>query len=504
MPSYVIGLDLGRKSVRATVLKGSLRGYEIEDFLSLDPENDEESGQPTVTTIAAAARKVLETIDRPQATVVTAVSAVTVSSWVVDMPFSDPKRIAQTIRFEVENYVPWDLDEVALDYRIAALSDDGARVLTAMVPWDRLERLVEELHEQGIDPRNIAVDAEVLARLAPPSAETVAVLDVGSSRTLVCVTQGGSCQWFRALDRQLPPPPEQAPGLLEEQTKEQDPTVVAWLADVRASLLAAQRGGCPTIDKVLLTGSSGRHPGLCRALADDLGVEAHNLVLPPSPINPESAPRPEPGHAVCYALALRGFGRKGNQELELRQGELAYKADSRLYGRLALAGIAAAILIVLTGLGLHLQKVHQLRAQIADVKSELVDSVQTAFPQVPASVLVSPESAISVMNEQVNEVQQRINHLEGPAMTPLVALKELSAVVPTEVPIDVDEYLVNPEMIRIRGTTDSFGSVDSIEAAISSHIHFKGAQKSDVNKARDGKMRFVVTIPRNGKEGEEG
>ena len=89
-------------------------------------------------------------------------------------------------------------------------------------------------------------------------------------------------------------------------------------------------------------------------------------------------------------------------------------------------------------------------------------------------------------------------------MTPLVALKELSAVVPTEVPIDVDEYLVNPEMIRIRGTTDSFGSVDSIEAAISSHIHFKGAQKSDVNKARDGKMRFVVTIPRNGKEGEEG
>ncbi|MBN92964.1 MAG: hypothetical protein CL928_02700 [Deltaproteobacteria bacterium] len=504
MPSYVIGLDLSDTAVRATLLKGSLRGYEIVDFLSLEPERDEDTGQATITTVSAAARKVLDTIDRPQATIVTSVSAVSVSSWVVDMPFSDPKRIEQTIRFEIENYVPWDLEEVALDYRIASTSEQGARVLTAMVPWERLEQLVDALHAVEIDPRHIVVDAEALARLAPPSDQAVALLDVDAQRTLVCVTQGGECQWFRAVHRALSPLPEQRPGLLEETTAEVDPSVVSWITDIRASLLAAQRGGCPTIEKVLITGSRARQPGLSQALAEDLGVETHHLVLPASPINPESAPHPEPGHAVCYALALRGFGRKGGQELELRQGEFAYKADSRLYGRLTIAGIAAAILIALTGVGLHLQEVHSLRTEIASVKTQLIDTVQQAFPQVPASVLVSPESAIAVMNEQVNEVQKRIDHLEGPAITPLVALKELSNVVPKDVLIDVDEYLVNGEMIRIRGTTDSFGSVDSIEAAIAAHVHFKGAQKSDVNKARDGKMRFVVTIPRNGEEGEEG
>ena len=69
--------------------------------------------------------------------------------------------------------------------------------------------------------------------------------------------------------------------------------------------------------------------------------------------------------------------------------------------------------------------------------------------------------------------------------------------------VDVSEYLVNNEMIRIQAKTDSFGSVDSIEAAILGNVHFKGAQKSNVNKARNGKMSFTVTIPRTGSEEEE-
>ena len=68
--------------------------------------------------------------------------------------------------------------------------------------------------------------------------------------------------------------------------------------------------------------------------------------------------------------------------------------------------------------------------------------------------------------------------------------------------VDLDEYMVNNEMVRIRGITDSFGSVDKIEAAILDREMFRGAKKSDVNKSRDGKMRFVVTIPRV-YEGEE-
>ena len=40
MPTYVIGLDLGADAVKAAVLKGSFRGWEVEDFLALDVARD--------------------------------------------------------------------------------------------------------------------------------------------------------------------------------------------------------------------------------------------------------------------------------------------------------------------------------------------------------------------------------------------------------------------------------------------------------------------------------
>jgi hypothetical protein len=76
-------------------------------------------------------------------------------------------------------------------------------------------------------------------------------------------------------------------------------------------------------------------------------------------------------------------------------------------------------------------------------------------------------------------------------------------VMPDSVKVDVSEYLVNNEMIRIQAKTDSFGSVDTIEAAILDNRRFKGAQKSNVNKARNGQMSFTVTIPRNAASEED-
>jgi len=110
---------------------------------------------------------------------------------------------------------------------------------------------------------------------------------------------------------------------------------------------------------------------------------------------------------------------------------------------------------------------------------------------------------INVMNEQVAGVDERIATLTGPELTPLIALREISKIMPTSVTVDVSEYLVNNEMIRIQAKTDSFGSVDTIEAAILESPRFKGAQKSNVNKARNGKMSFTVTIPRNESSEEE-
>jgi hypothetical protein len=100
------------------------------------------------------------------------------------------------------------------------------------------------------------------------------------------------------------------------------------------------------------------------------------------------------------------------------------------------------------------------------------------------------------MQEKVLEVQRRAEHLRGPTTTPLTALKEISEALPVTIKVDIDEFLVNNEMIRVRGNTDSYGSVDAIEAAIKKNPRFAGAEKSDVTKIRAGGTRFMVQSPR--------
>ncbi|MCO4771705.1 MAG: pilus assembly protein PilM [Deltaproteobacteria bacterium] len=537
MPGYVIGLDLGRRCVKAAVLKGSFRGYEVEDFLSLEPEAPEDGSVPSDEAVFAAAKAILDTIDQPQATIVVGLPAGRVSTWLLEMPFADKKRLEATLPFEVENYVPWDLDSVILDYQVI---DKGppARVFAAMAPIHRVDELLEGLGEAGIDPRYVTVDAGALATLletadlglqpeatdtnefgdevAGPTPSPV-ILDVGATRTLLCVCPEGQPRWVRSLDRGADflgkhDPMElttseldevDAGGVAAEQARQSASarSRQAWISEVRASLLAAEESGF-SVERIFLCGGGSRREGLEDLVYEATGIEVDPLPLPSGEVNPEDSPAPEAEHALAYALALRAFA-KGNQPVDFRKGEFAWQADSRLYARLAIAGAAALFLLVAGGLVLHFMEVAKLKGQIDTQQQLLVSTVQSAFPEVPEASLGSDRQAIAVMQEKLGDVENRVEALRGFGMSPLDALKILSEVVPNNVTVDVDEYLVNDEMIRIRGQTDSFQSVDSIEAAIQGRPGWGEAKKSDVSKARDGKMRFVVTIPREPTEAED-
>ncbi len=503
MAGYVIGLDLSPRCVRAAVLKTSLRGFEIEDFLSVEPQQPAEGEAHDPAAVAAAARAILDTINHDQATIVVGLPTTSVSIWLIEMPFNDPKRIAQTLPFEVENFVPWDLDEVLLDYKLVSVSREGTQVLTAMASWDRVEHHLEGLQEVGIDPRHVTLDASVLAFLAPDSDECVAILNVEDDTTQACVVADGQCRWVRSLERgsQFLSGNEDAGGGAWAGAGSSN--MERWAAEVRATLLSAEDAGAPPIERVYLSGGGARIENLDSMLAEDLGVTVESLRLPAPKLGAEQAPQPEPEHSLCYGLALAGLSTGRKNALEFRRGPFAYQADSQMQARLVLATVAMIFLVAISGVVLHFARTAALKGELKATNAQLVASVQEAFPSVPASALLSSESVMNVMNEQVQGVEERIANLTGPDLTPLSALRELSMAIPANVTLDVSEYLVNGEMIRIQAKTDSFGSVDAIEAAILDIPRFKGAQKSNVNKARNGKMSFTVTIPRNASEEED-
>ena len=347
MAGYVIGLDLGPRCVRAAVLKTSLRGYEIEDFLSVEPKQPAAGEPQEPGAVAAAARAILDTIAHRPLTIVAGLSARSVSTWLIEMPFSDPKRIAQTLAFEVENYVPWDLDEVVLDYKLVDVSRSGAQVLAAMASWERLETQLEALNEAGVEPRHLTVDAAALALLAPEDEQCTAILNIESTGTQICVVSEGTCRWVRSVDRGGDfLDGKMAAGSSAWERAGSTPEE-RWGTEIRTSLLAAEEAGAPSIDVVYLCGDSARLSDLSEGLSESLGVPVDRLRLPPPKRGAADAPSPEPEHSLCYALALAGLPEGRKSSLEFRKGRFAYKADSQLQAKLVLGAVAALVLLVL-------------------------------------------------------------------------------------------------------------------------------------------------------------
>jgi hypothetical protein len=91
---------------------------------------------------------------------------------VVHSEFSDPKRIAATVRFDTEEALATDISEMAVSFRIASPGEEGANLDVFTAQRAILSDILLSLQSHGIDP--VAVDPDVccLARYLVEYAQT--------------------------------------------------------------------------------------------------------------------------------------------------------------------------------------------------------------------------------------------------------------------------------------------------------------------------------------------
>src|SRR5512133_51088 len=118
MAQTILGLDLGSHSVKAVLLESTLRGWTVVGAASLPVPRSPEGEERTLRDRqAAAVRDLLAARGWTPDTVAAAVPGAAAASHVVTLPFTDPRRIEQTIAFEVEGQIPFELEDVAWDWQ---------------------------------------------------------------------------------------------------------------------------------------------------------------------------------------------------------------------------------------------------------------------------------------------------------------------------------------------------------------------------------------------------
>jgi general secretion pathway protein L len=514
----ILGLDLGSHSVKAVLLDGSLRSYSVKGFARvLVPEGERLAALATALTELSAKQP----LSAEQ--VVVALPGPSLATHLMTLPFSDVKRIEATIPFEIESQLPFDLSEAVFDYQIAQTHEKSADLLIGVVKKDELRALLELLQAHKLDPRIVThpgVAYQNLFLSAPAcflgsgSAEgAIAVLDVGHERVSLAIGRpgvgveltrtfpGGGKDLTRALATEFKVSFDEA-AAWKEAHGVIGPAAAARGADAERASAAFTRGLQPmlrelratmksysarshrAVAKLFVCGGSAKLTGLDAQLGRDLGLPAQVLALPPEA---SLIPREDQQAATQgLALALRGqtSGPRAPR-FNLRRGEFAFKGDfDYLKDRVGLlASFAAILFILLIASGIVRNSVLARREQQVDAM--LCDVTQR------------------VLGKCEKDARRALNMLKGkespsaaiPKLSAVTLLAELLQRMPTDIPLTMDQIVIDTERITVRCETDSSKQVDKITAALKAYRCFNEVKEGKVEKSKDGtKVTFRLDI----------
>ena len=123
---------------------------------------------------------------------------------------SDPKQLANAVRFRAQEALPIPLDEAVLDYRILEdrLGEDGdrvCRVLLVVAHKELVERYVSACRKAGLKLVGIDLEAFALLRALSDPTQTpgedaaVVCVSIGHDRSTLAVSDGRLCEFTRVL-----------------------------------------------------------------------------------------------------------------------------------------------------------------------------------------------------------------------------------------------------------------------------------------------------------------
>ena len=166
----VLGVDISSSAVKLLELSRSGDNYRVESYavMSLPPQSVVEKN---ITDVEAVGEVVKAVVARSRSKLTRAAAAVpgsAVITKVLRMPADMNEDAMETqISLEADQYIPYPLDEVALDFEVMGESPDSpdqCDVLLVACRRDNVDSRVEALEIGGLEPKVMDVEAYAVER----------------------------------------------------------------------------------------------------------------------------------------------------------------------------------------------------------------------------------------------------------------------------------------------------------------------------------------------------
>jgi type IV pilus assembly protein PilM len=339
----VVGIDVGSSAVRAVELTKSKTGYQITGFAyeSLSPDSVVDGAIMDSRSVANAIKRILTSGNFKAKATAAGVSGHSVIVKRVVLPVAAEKDIEASLQFDADQYIPFGLSEVNMDYQVvgpAMGEEPGMEVLLVAAKKDKIQNHTNVISMAGRSADVVDIDAFALqnvfeANYSVSPTAVVALLNIGASLMNINITKGGmplfvrdvpvgGNQYTDILQKELQLSFQEAEDLKLGKAGGSEAEMVQPLLQSITDMLVMEvqktfdffRETYPNekIARVLICGGTARTAGLPEQIEETFGYPTEVLdplkyITPGPKVDALAISSMGPALAVAVGLALRGF-----------------------------------------------------------------------------------------------------------------------------------------------------------------------------------------------------
>ncbi len=494
MSGRILGIDINDDFIAAVQVVSGMKGFQVLSCQSVMVDRDKGP--------ADALRELSEKMDLKSGVYIASTGGGNVSCQNLVMPFKDPKKIKQTLPFEMETLIPFPVDELVIDFNIVK-SSDQSEILAVYARKPLISEYLEILKPFGISPgiidiRPVPMALWLLARDETP--DNGLVIDIGLYRITIVLFIDRRINLIRnmPLGKEAVPLPGQAniTAPSKERIEEVSRSLHSCIKNtMRSFSMQTKKDIIP--ERAFITGIGSKYPGIAESITGQAGIAVEKInISTDKAIRMDYSIETKWNPALmdgALSLAVREI--KKGHGFNLRKGEFEVKKSFfKTVKELRKAGIAVLIILIFLMFSLGADY-YIVKKRYQAAEQQCADLFRQSFPD--AEDVKYP---LLQMKQKIEELKKSALMLPGDIKRDqkvLDLINDISKKIPDTFDIDIANMVIDTETVRISGETDSFNTVNNLESGLESSDYFSDVTINKAEHDRTGeKVEFELKLQR--------
>lgn len=204
--NHLVGLDIGSRSIKAGEIFEGKRGPTLKKFGMIDipPGTIEDGVINDPEAVSDAIRQLFKTYNIKEQNVAVSIGGYSVIVKKINVQNMPEEQLQETIQFEAEQYIPFDISDVNLDFQILGESEHNPNQMSVFLVAAKKEMVndyINLVNLAGLNPCIIDVEAFALQNIFEMNyngqEENIALIDIGASKTSLNILRGKNSVFMR-------------------------------------------------------------------------------------------------------------------------------------------------------------------------------------------------------------------------------------------------------------------------------------------------------------------